>query len=84
MTPEELREEAVEILLCIADLYEHHPETWESEIPVLACSNPLARAAWLIAFDGTTDAEDALEAASLVIAGWNPGDPVDGAYTVEI
>lgn len=73
------REEAVEILLCIADLHESaHPDRWETTGDLVA-DNALAREAWYeIAFDGTTQAEDALEAAALVADGWNPGDPVEG------
>jgi hypothetical protein len=71
------REEAVEILLCIADLYGDGAPF--AMVEDLTSTNSLAREAWLeIAFDYTTNAEDMLEAASLVRDGWNPGDSVEG------
>jgi hypothetical protein len=75
-TPEQ-REEAVEILLCMADLLERG--LYGEAVSLLKNSNDLAISAWFdVAFDETSDAEDMLEAASLVRDGWNPGDSVEG------
>jgi hypothetical protein len=82
------REEAIDLLLCVADLletdhsaiggsYETIGDLLHETIGDLLQSNTMAWVAYLeVSLDGTTMAEDALEAASLLRDGWTPGQKI--------
>ncbi len=82
MTARTVREEAVDLLLCVADVAGSSAPEREWPFSVASMGLSTTSRTWLLAEAAygavllDTRQSDALEAAALLRDGWSPGDPV--------